>query len=166
MSQDLDTVEAWIGGILEKATPAERRKLARLVARDLQRSQSARIGAQKNPDGSSYVARKPQDRQALRAKAGRIRRKAAAARSKPKTMFEKLRRAKFLGQEATSEEASVGFASNSTARIARVHQDGLRDRVSRRAGAREITYPVRILLGFTEEERAALLDRYLDHLEP
>jgi phage virion morphogenesis protein len=84
------------------------------VATYLRRSQAERIAAQRNPDGSPYEPRKPR----LRNKKGAIRR----------TMFEKLRQAKRLRKTATAQSATVTIGGRS-ARIARVHQYGLRDKV-------------------------------------
>jgi phage virion morphogenesis protein len=50
----------------------------------------------------------------------------------------------------------VGFTA-AAARIARIHQLGLRDRVSRKPGAPEVTYEARELLGFTQDERLMIL---------
>lgn len=161
MAEDLDVLEDWVGGLLAKASPAERRKLARAVATDLRRGQVKRIAEQKNPDGSGFVPRKK--REPLRSKAGRLKRQATQRKSG--AMFKKLRRASFLGLEATESEASVGFANATVARIARVHQDGLRDKVERRGNAPEVAYPRRQLLGFTDDDRRRLLDLVLAHLQ-
>lgn len=166
MSEDLQQLEAWAAGMLEAMSAAERRKLAKQVATDLRRSQAARIAAQKNPVGSAYAPRKPKKAAPIRSRQGRIR-KAAAARKAPRragAMFRKLRTAAWLTQEATAEEASVGFRSATAARVARVHQLGLRDKVSKGPRAPEVTYPARVLLGFTEADRAMLLDRVLARL--
>jgi hypothetical protein len=55
---DLTQIEAFAGALLRKLGSGERRRILRAVARDLQASQSARIGSQRNPDGSAYVPRK------------------------------------------------------------------------------------------------------------
>lgn len=156
MDQNLDAVEDWIGGLIANLQPAERRKLARAVAVDLRRDNVDRIASQKNPDGSGYTPRK---RAPLRSKTGRIKKRAG-------NMFQKLRRASYLGVVATENEASVGFANPQVSRIALVHQQGLRDRVSRQSGAPEVQYPSRILLGFSADYRERLADLVLKHLEP
>ncbi|WP_377153678.1 phage virion morphogenesis protein [Roseateles sp. UC29_93] len=81
----------------------------------MRRQQQQRIAAQLNPDGSRFEARKA----TLRDRKGKIRRGA---------MFAKIRTAAHLRIEASPDEASVGFAGR-VARIASVHQLGLRDRV-------------------------------------
>lgn len=58
MSSELERLEAWVGGLLERATPAARKQLARKIGVDLRRSQSLRIASQASPDGSGYTPRK------------------------------------------------------------------------------------------------------------
>lgn len=156
MDQNLDAVEDWIGGLIAKLQSAERRKLARAVAVDLRRDNVDRIASQKNPDGSGYTPRK---RPPLRSKTGRIKKRAG-------NMFQKLRRPSYLGVAATELEASVGFANPQVSRIAQVHQQGLRDKVSRQPGSAEVQYPSRILLGFSEDYRERLAELVLKHLQP
>lgn len=136
---DLAPLEAWCAGLLSRLEPAQRRALSRELARRLRASQSARIAAQLNPDGSAFAPRKTQ----ARAKRGAVRRK----------MFSRLRTAKWMKIEATPNSAAVTFAA-AVQRMAAVHQYGLRDRVNRRrsqygGAGPEVTYPERQLLGFT-----------------
>lgn len=152
MSDDLHEVEAYIGGLMAKFSNSERARLARKIALDIRRSQSDRIAAQRNPDGSAFAARKAQA-QPLRAKTGRIKRKA-----KGKAMFAKLRRAQYLSAESSPSQAVVGFRNPVTARVASVHQRGLTDRVSKRPGAPSVKYPVRRLLGLSEADRNRIMD--------
>lgn len=142
---DLQALDDWLAPLLANLTPAARRQLARQVARDLRRSQQQRIAAQRNPDGSAYEPRKPQ----LHERKGQIRRRA---------MFAKIRMATHLKTQATADEASVGFAGR-VARIASVHQLGLRDRV--RPDGPEIGYPRRQLLGLPRDDCASLRDMVL-----
>jgi phage gpG-like protein len=61
-AQDLGELETFMGAILAKMKPAERRGLFRKTARTLRKSQQARIGRQENPDGSKFARRKkPKD---------------------------------------------------------------------------------------------------------
>ncbi|GAA3911787.1 phage virion morphogenesis protein [Gibbsiella dentisursi] len=53
--------------VISELTTPSRRALSRTLATGLRKRQSARIGSQKNPDGSSYVPRK---RQVLRTQGG------------------------------------------------------------------------------------------------
>lgn len=162
MDDNLAAFETWIGELVHRLGPAERRKLARAVATDLRRDQAERIAAQQNPDGSAFAPRKKPGG-AIRARKGQVRRRAEARKAGP--MFRKLRRANILRAEATPAEASVGFRGAATSRIARVHQEGLRDQVSRDPGAPVIKYPARVLLGFTAAYPGRLLDLVLAHLE-
>jgi phage virion morphogenesis protein len=147
MSDDLEALERWVEPLIAKLGPAERRRLARQVARDLRISQRERIKAQQNPDGSAY-----QPRAALRGQAGSIRRRA---------MFTKLRTARFMKMKAGPNAAAVSFTGR-VARIARVHQLGLRARVE--PGGPLHNYPRRELLGFTRADRERIRDSLIDHL--
>lgn len=149
MADNLDALEDWVGPLLAQLDAKQRRVLARNVARDLRRSQRERIRDQTNPDGTPYTPRKPQT---WRAKQGHIRRRA---------MFSKLSTARWLKATARNDTAVVGFFSN-IARIARTHQYGLRDRVSR-DGPR-VEYAQRELLGFTHQDHELIMDSVLTHL--
>jgi len=58
MSGDLAELERIAGALLRSITPPGRRRILRAMAKDLQRSQAARVGRQQNPDGSAYAPRK------------------------------------------------------------------------------------------------------------
>ncbi len=150
---DLEKIGADLIANLE---PGPRRRLLGRVARDLRQAQAERIAAQQNPDGTAFEPRKPQAPRE-RTAPGRLRRKAAA-----KAMFAKIRRANLLKAAATEDEASAGFTGR-TARIGRVHQEGLRDRVAR-GSDRTVKYPERQLLGFTAADPGRLLDTIFTHL--
>lgn len=145
---DLGDLQAWISGLLARATPASRLRLARMVATDLRRSTYRRIAQQRNPDGSPYEPR----RQPLRTKAGRVRRAA---------MFQRLRQGSHMRARADASEAAVEFTTRAS-RIARVHQQGLVDRV--RPGGPRVAYARRELLGFTRADVKLLQQRVLEHL--
>lgn len=159
----LAAFEREIGAMIGRLDPAERRQMAREIGIELRRSQIERIAAQKNPDGSSYAPRKPRDqsRAPLRSKSGRIKRKAAN-----RAMFAKLRKARFLQMRATEDEVSVGYLSATVARVARVHQLGLRDRVTRDPGGPEADYPARELLGFTASDPGRIMGLIMARLAP
>ncbi len=142
-------LEAWLAGMLAKLDAPARRTLARAVAVELRRRQAARIADQRNPDGSPYVPRKPQ--QQLRRRAGRIRR----------AMFVRLRLARYMKTVADANTAVVTFAG-SAQRIATVHQFGLRDRVNK-AGL-TAQYPARQLLGLGDGDLQRITDIVLMHL--
>lgn len=141
-------LESELSGLLHKVAPAARRALARDIGRALRQSQQKRIAAQQNPDGSGFAPRRPQYRQ----QKGRIRRQ----------MFAKLRAARWLKIEATAGGVEVSFIRQ-VERIARVHQYGLRDRISRHT-PREAQYPARELLGLTEQDFELIRTKVLDQL--
>lgn len=148
MTDNLNALEDWAGLLLAKLSPGERRKLGTTIGRDLRRSQQQRIATQHNPDGTPYASRKPRQ---IRGKAGRIKRQ----------MFARLRQAKYLRLQSTPNTIAIGFAGR-VARIARVHQYGLRDRPGR--GQADVQYERRELLGFSETDLEMIRDSLLAHL--
>ncbi|EZQ18954.1 hypothetical protein CF98_00225 [Halopseudomonas bauzanensis] len=150
MSNDLTALEDWAGALLAKLEPNARRQLNQSIARDLRKSQQQRITAQRNPDGTPYAARKAKN---LRGKQGRVKRK----------MFIKLRTAKHLKLQSNASNIGIAFM-NRTARLARTHQYGLRDRPDRNAP--QVQYAKRELLGFSAADLDMIRDRLLDHLSP
>ncbi|MCM2131468.1 phage virion morphogenesis protein [Larsenimonas rhizosphaerae] len=146
MADNIERLEDWAAPLLAKLDAKERRRLARVVATDLRRSQRERIKAQKNPDGTQYAQRKAQSQK------GAIRRKA---------MFSKLRTAKYLRVRTSADGVEVGFFGR-VASIAKTHQFGLRDRVA--INGPRVQYEQRELLGFTDHDRTVLRDSLLDHL--
>lgn len=152
MNDDLQRLEEWAGALLAKVQPAQRRQLVRQVANDLRREHARLIAQQVAPDGTPYPARKK--RKELRGKAGRIKRQKAA-------MFNKLRTNTYLRVQADADQASVGFFGK-VARIARVHHEGLQDKVAPRGP--NFKYPARPLLGFSESDVAELRRSLLEHL--
>lgn len=145
MSDDLTALETWLNPLLAKLEPQERTKLAREAAREIRKNQTKRITAQKNPDGSAFEKRKPRD---LRGKQGRIKKK----------MFQKLKMARYLKAQGSEQAVTVGFTGR-IARIARVHQYGLKDRAER--GAPNVRYAQRKLLGLSFSEIEIILEKYL-----
>lgn len=150
MSNSLEALETWAAGLLDQLQPAARNQLGRTIGQELRRSQQKRVLMQRNPDGSKFTPRKKRD---LRGKQGRIRRKVE--------MFKKLRTTTYMKARGNSNTVTVGFTGR-IARIARVHQFGLKDRAER--GAPEVLYEQRELLGFTEDDLAIIRDGILSHL--
>ena len=148
MADDLRALEDWAGALLAKLDPGARRQLNQQIGRELRRSQQQRVAAQRNPDGSAYAPRKPRK---LRSKQGRIKRQ----------MFSKLRQARHLKLRSTADAIAISFMGR-VARIARVHQYGLRDRPDR--GQAEVQYERRELLGFTDADLELIRDQLLQHL--
>jgi phage virion morphogenesis protein len=164
---DLEDLEHLVAGMLEKLTTGQRRELTRKISTDLRRSQSSRIGAQQNPDGSAYEPRK---KPSTTTRSGRVSQRLIAKaeeRAARGPMFQKLRQLRRMQRRSNADGAEVGYTQSILARIAQVHQDGLRDLVDRRkADSPEADYPARILLGFSDDDRAALLDKVMAHLQP
>lgn len=148
MSDDLTALETWLNPLLAKLEPQERTRLAREAAREIRKNQTKRITAQKNPDGSAYEKRKPRD---LSGKQGRIKKK----------MFQKLKMARYLKAQGSEQAVTVGFTGR-VARIARVHQYGLKDRAER--GAPDVRYARRKLLGLSEDDLDILRNLVIDRL--
>lgn len=140
-------LEPHLQGLLNALSPAERRRLAREIAMEMRSSNQRRIAAQQNPDGSPYAPRQPR----LRGKGGRIRR----------AMFARLRTTRYLRVQSTAAAALVTI-SGRVARIARVHQYGLTDRVTPRGP--QYRYPARRILGYNGADRQSIADRVIDHL--
>lgn len=89
---------------------------------------------------------------ALRDKRGRIKRKA---------MFKKIGSARHLKIQSDPNTIAIGFIGR-TARLARVHQFGLKDKAGERG--REVEYERRQLLGLTDADLELIRDRLLEHL--
>jgi hypothetical protein len=220
MSDDFAEIQALAGALLRQLGAGERRSLLRKMARGIQKSQSDRIGRQKDPEGGAFAARRkrpelkpgahavkflypkgaaepravflkswvhdgplmtgydieaggirsffydkvakylPVDASERNASAGKLRRKGTI---RQKAMFRKLRNGRNLRAGATDVEAWIGF-SGRAAEIARVHQDGLRDKPSIKG--RAVRYAKRGLLGLTQAEQSHALDMLLDHVTP
>jgi phage virion morphogenesis protein len=152
MTNDLRAIEQWAGVLLAKLQPAQRRVVTRKIAQELRRSQAQRIASQQAPDGAIYAARK--QRKDLRGKKGRIKRQKAA-------MFNKVRTTKFLKTTQDENQLSVGFFGR-VARIARVHQEGLTDKVAKKGPVYH--FPARPLLGFSATDQALIRNVLLSHL--
>lgn len=146
LSDNAHSIDAWLQGLLNQLSPPRRKAMNIVIARALRRRNQKRITQQKNPDGSPFTARKR-----LRDKQGRIRR----------AMFARLKTAKNMKVAATADEAAVYFEGRK-GYIARTHQYGLEDRVSR-SGPR-VKYPARRLLGFDDAGVKEIERQILDFL--
>ncbi|MBU9829237.1 phage virion morphogenesis protein [Rahnella sp. FC061912-K] len=137
-----------LSGLLESLSPAGRRKMATEIAKKLRASQQQRIKRQKAPDGTPYASRK---RQPIKAKKGRVKRE----------MFAKLRTARYLKAKGSGDAATVEFAGK-VQRIARIHQEGLRDKPNRHS--KPVQYNSRPLLGFSGADSQIIEDVIMSHL--
>lgn len=148
MSSNVLELANYLQPFLERLSMGERARLAKQIGRDLRKSQGKRISEQKNPDGSSYTLR----RKRLREQKGKIKRK----------MFTKIKNTSNLKVLSNADSIAIGFVGR-VARIARVHQEGLKDRAEK--GAPDVVYPKRELLGFTEQDIKLVEDSFLKHIK-
>lgn len=144
---DIDPLVDALDELTTRLAPAQRLKLSRTIATDLRRESARRIRANVEPDGSPMEARK---RKPVRGQGRR------QVRSDP--MFKRAGGATYLRRKSTAEKTEVGF-NGAMARIMAVHQYGERDSVERRAGAPVVTYPSRVVLGLTPDDRLRILDQ-------
>ena len=148
MSSNVLELANYLQPLLEQLSMGERARLAKQIGRDLRKSQGKRISEQKNTDGSSYTPR----RKRLREQKGKIKRK----------MFTKIKNTSNLKVLSNADSIAIGFVGR-VARIARVHQEGLKDRAEK--GAPDVVYPKRELLGFTEQDIKLVEDSFLKHIK-
>jgi phage virion morphogenesis protein len=148
---DFAPIEQLCRDLLLRTAAPERARLLRTIGRDLRKSQSDRIAAQREPDGAAFAPRRPKP---PRPGKGRLRQQ---------KMFRKLRMAKSLKTGGNADEAWVGFGGRA-ARIAAVHQQGMSDAPA--PGQPKVRYARRILLGLTDAERSRVLDLILAHVAP
>ena len=148
MSSNVLELANYLQPLLERLSMGERARLTKQIGRDLRKSQGKRISEQKNTDGSSYTTR----RKRLREQKGKIKRK----------MFTKIKNTSNLKVLSNADSIAIGFVGR-VARIARVHQEGLKDRAEK--GAPDVVYPKRELLGFTEQDIKLVEDSFLKHIK-
>lgn len=119
-----------LAGLIASLSPAARRRMTAEIAKKLRASQQQRIKRQQAPDGTPYAARK---RQPVKGKKGRVKR----------AMFTKLRTNRYMKAKGTNDAAVVEFVGR-VQRIARVHQEGLKDKPNRYSES--VQYEARPLL--------------------
>lgn len=146
MSRGLEALHVELSALLSRLDKKSRSGLSREIAKTLRDSQRARIASQQNPDGSSYEPRKKQKDK----------------KSRPRTLFAKLRTPAHLKTTTTADRALIHFAGGDN-RIAAVHQFGLQDSPSKTTG-HSISYPERQLLGFTDADIKTVEDLVFSHL--
>lgn len=154
MDNDLQKLAQWAEPLLNALTERERLKISKSIGQKLQRSQSRRIAAQRNPDGSPYEPRK----QTQQTRTTRARQRRGGIRRK---MFARIRLRQFMRMQATSNDVFISFMGR-VARIATVHQKGLTDRVQ--PNGPQYTYPVRQLLGFSPDDDSMIREEIMQYL--
>lgn len=153
MTDDLSRIEPWIGELVRKLSPRERRKVALKLGQALRRENARRIAANVDPDGA---AMEPRARR-VDAREGRVRRK----------MFPQIAKIRSLKVKPSPDGVEVGFVNPLVASTAAVHHFGEVGYVGRTRGGRTIRtrYPERRLLGFSEADMAIVTDALLAHIE-
>ena len=147
---DFARLPQYTNEILQKMSPGERAKISRTIGREVRNSQKQRNTSQHNTDGSSYAPRKKRSRDRMK---GKVRNK----------MFSKIKSLTYLKVMSNADSIDIGFAGR-IARIARVHQYGLRDRADKNAPS--VQYAKRELLGLTENEMTnitSLLEKHISN---
>lgn len=145
---DLQVVNDRLNALIGNLSPSSRKEMARNIAKKLRASQQQNIKRQQAPDGTPF---KPRKAQPIRSKKGRVKRE----------MFAKLRTAKYMKAQATSNEAVIEFTGR-VQRMARVHHYGLRDRPSR--NGKDLKYEERPLLGIGAKEYNIIEEAVLHQL--
>ena len=125
----------------------ERRKLMKGIITAVRREQLQRIAKQTDPDGNRFAprARPQQGRQ--------------DQRTGP--LFQRIRLIKHTVVQSTESEGVMGFKGRAE-RIAAVHQHGQMD--APRKGWRPVRYPVRRLLGVSDQTERIVMDALEKHL--
>lgn len=147
---DFAPIEQLCRDLLLRTAPPERARLMRSIGREIRKSQSDRIAAQRDPEGAAFTPRRPKpDR---RRKKGKLRQQ---------KMFRKLRMAKSLKAGGSGDNVWVGFGGRAS-RIASIHQAGLSDAPA--LGQPKVRYARRVLLGLTPAEQQRVLDIIVLHV--
>ena len=149
---DFAPIEQLVRDLLVRTAAPERARLMRSIGREIRKSQSDRIAAQRDPEGAAFAPRRP--------KPDRGRKKGKLRQQK---MFRKLRMAKSLKAGGNGDEVWVGFGGRAS-RIASIHQAGLSDAPA--PGQPKVRYARRVLLGLTEAEQQRILDLILAQVTP
>jgi phage virion morphogenesis protein len=147
VTNDFAPIEQLCRDLLLRTAAPERARLMRSIGREIRKSQSDRIAAQRDPEDVAFAARRPKPDRGR--KKGRLRQQ---------KMFRKIRMAKSLKAGGNADEAWVGFAGRAS-RIASIHQEGLSDAPA--PGQPKVRYARRALLGLTDAERQRILDLIL-----
>lgn len=149
---DLSYLPEHLQRIIDGLSDGELNKLKRQIATKLRQSQSKRIASQQNADGSSYAPRKVQQTLPGR-RPKRVRR----------MMMQKLKNISQMRIEHNSAGFSIAYGGR-MAGIASVHQFGLTSIVSAKRGTSAV-YPVRELLGISDEDRQMIDEMVLEFVE-
>lgn len=157
-----------LDGLAARIGPTAKAKLGRDIATGLRQANAGRIRPNVEPDGDSMTPRKRRKSGRLRAK--RMRDTNSPSRSarrsvRQERMFQGAASPKYLRKESSQGEARVGFVG-AMARIMKVHQYGETDTVTRAPDSPRVTYPVRVVLGMTPDDRERILEQITATVTP
>ncbi len=144
---ELNPFDTRLAGLIAKLSPQSRKSLAVAVSKRLRAGQQQHIKRQQAPDGTPYAPRKTR----LRSK----------KRLRDRAMFSKLRTARYLKAQGTSDAAVVEFVGR-VKRMVNVHHYGLRDRPTPHSEA--VKYEARPLLGFGPADVKLIENIVFEHL--
>lgn len=147
---NFDDIERFLGPIMAALSPRERRGLAMKIGQSIRRSNSGRIAANIQPDGSAMTPRKPRPGKGKRGK-----------------MFRNLRLARILKVRATPDDVDVGFVGQ-VQPVAQAHHFGREDKVGKTRDGRTIRarYAARELIGIDGGDDDMILEAIERHLTP
>lgn len=134
----------WLDQITLLLEPSQRRELMRRLGQGLRVRFRDRIKQQRDPNGNRFIPRK-------RDQIGNIKRQGA--------MFQNI--GKQLKTEYSENHVSVGFGGR-TGFVASVHQEGKSIRPSK--NAKPTQYPIRALVGFSQEDEIYIMKTISDFL--
>jgi len=142
-------------------SPDQMRGLKDKIGTSARSSNVQRIKKNVTPDGEPMVPRKAKKRGGGRQRGGRRPTKLRVL--KAQRMFQGAIRPRYLRKRVTGDQVEVGY-TGALARIMRVHQEGLRDHVTRADSSPEVTYPARPVLGLTPDDRLRILQLVVDQI--
>ncbi|WP_037432575.1 phage virion morphogenesis protein [Serratia plymuthica] len=141
--------DARLAGLITALSPQSRKSLAVAVSKRLRASQQQNIKRQQAPDGTPYAPRKTSLRNTKRLRA--------------RTMFSKLRTARYMKAKGSGDDAVVEFVGR-VKRMANVHHYGLRDRPT--ACSEAVKYEARPLLGFSPADIKMIESAIIEQVAP
>ena len=152
--QEFARLDEWARSLLQSFSPRERKSLLVRMGRELRRTNKKRLTRQTAPDGTPWPKRKPQP-----SPKGEKRKRAK--------MFLGLRKNRHMQLRVTTNTLELGF-SGRTGQIARIHHQGLRERLKARQRGKPgplVKFAARQLIGLSENDRHMLNDLLIDHVE-
>lgn len=150
---NIERLAKWLDPLIAGLSEAQLLRLSRTLGQRLRQNTSRRIAQQRNPDGTPFEARK---KPGIKAKASQRRGRVKRA------MFNKARTLRFLKLRITSKDIGMGFMGR-TARIMRVHQEGLTDKLGPQGP--NYDFPARELLGWSKEDEALIKETVINYLK-